>query len=235
MEKVKGINPVIEVLKSDKNIEKLEVYKGINKAHIKNILDLASKRNLKIFYTDKRDDNSQGVVAYISEYNYYIEFAELLEKELSKEESIIVILDQIQDPRNFGAIIRSCECFGVYGIIMQDRNNVKVTDTVVKSSTGAIEHVGIVQVTNIADTIEKLKKYGYFVYGAEANGDKFYYEENYPKRRALVLGSEGNGMRKRVRESCDSILKIHLKGEINSLNVSVAAGILLSEMSRGDK
>ncbi|WP_156299261.1 23S rRNA (guanosine(2251)-2'-O)-methyltransferase RlmB [Streptobacillus canis] len=232
MEKIKGINPVIEVLKSETTIEKLEVYKGINKAHIKQVLELASKRNLKIFYTDKRDDNSQGVVAYISEYDYYVDFVEFLEKELMKEESTIVILDQIQDPRNFGAIIRSCECFGVSGIIMQDRNNVKVTETVVKSSTGAIEHVDIVQVTNIADTIEKLQKYGYFVYGAEANGEKFYFEENYPKKKALVLGSEGKGMRKRVRETCDSILKIHLKGEINSLNVSVAAGILLSEMSK---
>ncbi|ACZ00832.1 23S rRNA (guanosine(2251)-2'-O)-methyltransferase RlmB [Streptobacillus moniliformis] len=232
MEKIKGINPVIEILKSQTTIEKLEIYKGINKGHIKQLLELASKRNLKIFYTDKRDDNSQGVVAYISEYDYYIDFSAFLEKELMKDESTIVILDQIQDPRNFGAIIRSCECFGVSGIIMQDRNNVKVTETVVKSSTGAIEHVDIVQVTNIADSIEKLQKYGYFVYGAEANGEKFYYEEKYPKKKALVLGSEGKGMRKRVRESCDSILKIHLKGEINSLNVSVAAGILLSEMSK---
>ncbi|WP_064580798.1 23S rRNA (guanosine(2251)-2'-O)-methyltransferase RlmB [Streptobacillus moniliformis] len=232
MEKIKGINPVIEILKSQTTIEKLEIYKGINKAHIKQLLELASKRNLKIFYTDKRDNNSQGVVAYISEYDYYVDFVAFLEKELMKDESTIVILDQIQDPRNFGAIIRSCECFGVSGIIMQDRNNVKVTETVVKSSTGAIEHVDIVQVTNIADSIEKLQKYGYFVYGAEANGEKFYYEEKYPKKKALVLGSEGKGMRKRVRESCDSILKIHLKGEINSLNVSVAAGILLSEMSK---
>ena len=221
MEKIKGINPVIEILKSDTNIEKLEVYKGINKSHIKNILDLASKRNLKIFYTDKRDDNSQGVVAYISEYDYYVDFAELLSKELTKDKSIIVVLDQIQDPRNFGAIIRSCECFGIESIIMQDRNNVKVTET-----------VDISQVVNIADTIDKLKKYGYFVYGAEANGDKYYYEEKYPDKVVLVLGSEGKGLRKRVRESCDSILKIHLKGEINSLNVSVAGGILLSEMSK---
>lgn len=235
MEKIKGINPVIELLKSDTNIEKLEVYKGINKNHIKELLNLASKKNLKIFYTDKRDDNSQGVIAYISEYDYYIDFNELLEKELMKEESKIVILDQIQDPRNFGAIIRSCECFGVESIIIQDRNNVKITETVVKASTGAIEHIRVSQVTNISDTIEKLKKYGYFVYGAEADGERYYYEENYPKKLALVVGSEGKGMRKRVRESCDKILKIHLKGKINSLNVSVATGILLSEISRGDK
>lgn len=232
MEKIKGINPVLEVLRSDVNIEKIEVYKGINKTHIKAILEMASKKNLKIFYTNKREDNSQGVVAYISEYNYYIELNELLEKELMKEKSTIVVLDQIQDPRNFGAIIRSCECFGINGVIMQDRNNAKVTETVIKASTGAIEYVDIVQVTNIADTLEKLKKYGYFVYGAEADGQSYYYDEKYPNKVVLVLGSEGKGMRKRVRETCDKVLKIHLKGKINSLNVSVAAGILLSEISK---
>ena len=168
MEKIIGINPVIEVLKSDKNIEKLEVYKKIKKETIKEILNLASKRNIKIFYTDRRTENSQGVVALVSEFDYYVDFAEFLEKLLRKEKSIVVVLDQIQDPRNFGAIIRSAECFGVDGIIIQDRNSVKVTETVVKSSTGAIEHVDIVKVTNISDTIDKLKKYGYTVYGAEA-------------------------------------------------------------------
>ena len=144
MEKIIGINPVIEVLKSDKNIEKLEVYKKIKKETIKEILNLASKRNIKIFYTDRRTENSQGVVALVSEFDYYVDFAEFLEKLLRKEKSIVVVLDQIQDPRNFGAIIRSAECFGVDGIIIQDRNSVKVTETVVKSSTGAIEHVDIV-------------------------------------------------------------------------------------------
>ena len=138
MEKIIGINPVIEVLKSDKNIEKLEVYKKIKKETIKEILNLASKRNIKIFYTDRRTENSQGVVALVSEFDYYVDFTAFLEKLLRKEKSIVVVLDQIQDPRNFGAIIRSAECFGVDGIIIQDRNSVKVTETVVKSSTGAI-------------------------------------------------------------------------------------------------
>ena len=160
MEKIIGINPVIEVLKSDKNIEKLEVYKKIKKETIKEILNLASKRNIKIFYTDRRTENSQGVVVLVSEFDYYVDFTAFLEKLLKKEKSIVVVLDQVQDPRNFGAIIRSAECFGVDGIIIQDRNSVKVTETVVKSSTGAIEHVDIVKVTNISDTIDKLKKYG---------------------------------------------------------------------------
>lgn len=232
MEKIIGMNPVLEVLKSDRNVEKLEIYKGIKKDTIKEVLTLASRRNIKVFYTDRRTENSQGVVALVSEFDYYVDFIEFLEKVLRKDKSIVVILDQIQDPRNFGAIIRSAECFGVDGIIIQDRNNVKVTETVVKSSTGAIEHVDIIKVTNIADTIDKFKKYGYTVYGAEANGEKYYYEEDYPDKVCLVLGSEGNGMRKKVREHCDKIVKIHLKGQINSLNVSVAGGIILSEMAK---
>lgn len=232
MKKIIGINPVTEVLKSDKNIEKLEIYKKIKKETIKNILNLASKKNIKVFYNDKRSENSQGVVAIISDFDYYVDLNAFLEKVLRKEKSKIVILDQVQDPRNFGAIIRSAECFGVDGIIIQDRNSVKVTETVVKSSTGAIEHMDIVKVTNISDTIDKLKKYGYMVYGAEANGERYYYEEKYPNKVCLVLGSEGNGMRKKVREHCDKIVKIHLNGKINSLNVSVAGGILLAEMSK---
>lgn len=232
MEKIIGMNPVLEVLKSDRNVEKLEIYKGIKKDTIKEVLTLASRRNIKVFYTDRRTENSQGVVALVSEFDYYVDFIEFLEKELRKDKSIVVILDQIQDPRNFGAIIRSAECFGVDGIVIQDRNNVKVTETVVKSSTGAIEHVDIIKVTNIADTIDKFKKYGYTVYGAEANGEKYYYEEDYPNKVCLVLGSEGNGMRKKVREHCDKIVKIHLKGQINSLNVSVAGGIILSEIAK---
>lgn len=232
MDKVVGINAVIEVLKSSKTVEKLEIYKGIKKETVREILNLASRKNIKIFYTEKRIPNSQGVCAVISDYDYYLEMVEFLEKVLSKEKSIVVVLDQVQDPRNFGAIIRSAECFGVDGIIIQDRNSVKVTETVVKSSTGAIEHINIVKVTNISDAMDKFKKYGYMVYGAEANGDKYYYEEKYPNKVCLVLGSEGKGMRKKVREHCDKIIKIPLKGKINSLNVSVAGGILMAEMSK---
>lgn len=232
MEKIIGINAVTEALKSEKNIEKLEIYKGIRKETVKEILNLASRKNVKVFYTDKKTDNSQGVAALISEFDYYADLSDFLGRVLGKDKSVVVILDQIQDPRNFGAIIRSAECFGVDGIVIQDRNNVKVTETVVKSSTGAIEHVDIIQVTNISDTIDKFKKYGYTVYGAEADGDCYYYEESYPDKICLVLGSEGNGMRKKVREHCDKIVKIHLKGKINSLNVSVAGGIILSEMAK---
>lgn len=232
MEKIIGLNAVREALDSDKNIEKIEIYKGTNKDRIRDILSKASKKNIKIFYTDKRQENSQGITALVSEYDYYLELNEFLEKVLAKKNSVVLILDQIQDPRNFGAIIRSAECFGVDGIVIQDRNSVTVTETVVKSSTGAIEHVDIIKVTNISDSMDRLKKYGYFIYGAEADGETEYYNEKFPEKLCLVLGSEGKGMRKKVKEHCDKILNIPMHGKINSLNVSVANGILLSEISK---
>ena len=233
MERIIGVNPVTEaLLNKEKNIEKLELYNGLKGETVQKLKELASKRNIKIFYTNKKIDNSQGVAVYISNFDYYKDFDEAYEELASKDKSVVLILDEIQDPRNFGAIIRSAECFGADGIVIQDRNNVKVTETVVKSSTGAIEHVDIVKVTNISDTIDKFKKYGYKVYGAEADGENFYYEEDYPDKVCLVLGSEGNGMRKKVKEHCDKVVKIHLKGHINSLNVSVAGGIILAEMAK---
>lgn len=232
MEKIIGLNAVREALDGSKNIEKIEIYKGTNKDRIRDILSKASKKNIKIFYTDKRQENSQGIAALVSEYDYYLELNEFLEKVLTKQRSIVLVLDQIQDPRNFGAIIRSAECFGVDGIIIQDRNSVSVTETVVKSSTGAIEHVDIIKVTNVSDSMDKLKKYGYFIYGAEADGETEYYNESFPEKLCLVLGSEGKGMRKKVKEHCDKILNIPMHGKINSLNVSVANGILLAEISK---
>lgn len=231
MDIVKGINPVIEVLKSNDNIEKLEIYKGINKKTITKILELASKKNIKIFYTDKRHDNSQGVVVYVSNYDYYKSLDEVLEKSIIKKKSIVLILDQIQDPRNFGAIIRTAECFGIDFVVIQDRNSVKVNETVVKTAMGAIEYVDIVKVVNISDTIQKLQKYGYVAYAAEANAEKHYKDIEYGEKIVLVVGSEGKGIREKVRNTCDESINIHLKGEINSLNVSSATAILLAEMS----
>lgn len=237
MAKIIGINPVYEAIKSGKEIEKLQIFKGIKKENIKEILRLATVRNIKVVYTEKREANTQGVSAIISDYDEkYIGLDEFLEKELRKEFSTILILDQIQDPRNFGAIIRSSECFGVKGVIIQDRNNAKLSETVYKTSAGALEYVDIVKVTNISDTIDKLKKYGYFVYGSSSHlTDTMYDKVSYPKKVALVVGNEGSGMRKKVSEHCDLNVKIELFGEINSLNVSVATGILLAKISENRK
>ena len=173
MERIIGVNPVIEVLQNkEKNIEKIEIFKGNKDEKLNKIRRLASERNIKIFYTEKRIENSQGVAAYISEYDYYVDFGEFLEKIAPMENSIILVLDEIQDPRNFGALIRSAEVFGVKGIIIPERNAVRINETVVKTSTGAIEYVDIVKVTNISEALNKLKKLDYWVYGAEGEGSK---------------------------------------------------------------
>jgi 23S rRNA (guanosine2251-2'-O)-methyltransferase len=234
MEKIIGINPVIELLqKKDSNIEKIEIFKGLKGENVGKIKKLASERNIKIFYTNKKDDNSQGVVALISDYDYYVDINEFLEKMAFKKNATVLILDGVQDPRNFGALIRSAEVFGVDGIIIPERNSVKINETVVKTSTGAIEYVDIVKVTNISEVIQKLKKIDFWIYGAEGSGKKNYFEEKFPRKTALVLGSEGFGIRKKVKENCDILVKIPMYGKINSLNVSVAGGIILSEIAKG--
>lgn len=229
MERIIGINPVTEaLLNKENNIEKLELHKGLKEDTVRKIKELASKRNIKIFYIGKKIDNSQGVAVYISNHDYYIEQQDAFERLGTKEKSIVLILDEIQDPRNFGAIIRSAEVFNVDLIIIPERNSVRINETVVKTSTGAIEYVNITKVTNLSDTINKLKKIGFWVYGAAGEAIIDYNLETYPNKIALVLGNEGTGIRKKVREHCDKLIKIPMYGKINSLNVSVATGILLS-------
>lgn len=233
MEKIIGINPVMEVLENnEKNIEKIEIFQGLREDKINVIKRKAAKRNIKVQFIKKKVDNSQGVVAYVSSYDYYVEPGEFLEKIAPKNKGLILVLDGVQDPRNFGAIIRSAEIFGVLGIIIPERNSVHINETVVKTSTGAIEHVDIVKVKNISESLKDLKKLGYWVYGADGDGEKVYCDEKYPEKTAIVLGSEGFGIRKKVKENCDILIKIPMYGKINSLNVSVAGGILLSEAAK---
>lgn len=233
MEKIIGINAVVEVLQnSEKTIEKIEIFKGAREERFAHLKNLASKRNIKITTVNKREENSQGVVAFLSDFDYYVSPGEFLEKLAKEPKSIVMILDGVQDPRNFGAIIRSAEIFGVSGIVIPERNSVKINETVVKTSTGAIEHVDIVKVKNISEIMTQLKKLDFWVYGADGAGNKYYHEEKYPNKTAIVMGSEGFGIRKKVKENCDILVKIPMHGKINSLNVSVAGGILLSEISK---
>lgn len=232
MEKIIGINAVNEAIESNANIEYIDIFTGVRPEQVAKLKIKASKKNIIVKDVKKKIENSQGVVAYISDYDYYITFKEFLESAVKEKNSTVLILDGVQDPRNFGALIRSAEIFGVKGIIIPERNSVKINETVVKTSTGAIEYVRIIKVKNIAETIDQLKKYDFWIYGAEGSAKKYYYEENYTAKTALVLGSEGFGIRKKVREHCDILIKIPMKGKINSLNVSVAGGILLSEISK---
>ncbi len=162
--------------------------------------------------------HNQGVIIEMDDYEY-----------ASIEDirgDFIVVLDHLEDPHNFGAIIRTCEARGIKEIIIPKDRGVLVNDTVMKTSAGALNHVHIILVTNLHNTIEKLKDQGYFIYGAEADGVN-YQQVNYAKKRVLVIGSEGNGLSRLVKKDCDEIISIPMKGKVNSLNASVASAILI--------
>ncbi|MDR1835572.1 MAG: 23S rRNA (guanosine(2251)-2'-O)-methyltransferase RlmB [Fusobacteriaceae bacterium] len=233
MEKIIGINPVTEALENkEKRIEKIEIYKGSAEERLRRVKKLAAERNVRIFYTDKRAPNSQGVTLFLADYDYYLEFGELLERALPLPKSVVLVLDEIQDPRNLGAIFRCAEVFGVAGLILPERNAAGINETVVKTSAGAVEHVPVCKVVNISQALDRLKELGFWVYGAEGGAERDYFSEDYAARVALVLGNEGRGIRKKVRERCDVLVKIPMYGKINSLNVSVACGVILSVIAR---
>ena len=169
--------------------------------------------------------NHQGIVIDVYDYEYYT---------LDDIDSdFVVILDHLEDPHNFGSIIRSCECIGAKNIIIPKDRSVTVNDTVVKVSVGAIEHVKIIMVSNLVNAIKKLQKMNYFVYAADMDGED-YRTISYSDKKVLVIGNEGNGISNVVRDNSDVIVSIPMKGNINSLNAGVSAGILLYGMSRND-
>lgn len=171
--------------------------------------------------------NHQGVVIDINDYDYFNL------SDINPDENFIVMLDHLEDPHNLGAIIRTCECAGIKTIIIPKDRSVRVNDTVMKVSTGALERVKVVLVSNLVAAIDKLKKQGYFIYSADMNG-KNYKEVDYAAKKVLVIGNEGNGISRLVKENSDEIISIPMKGELNSLNASVSAGILIYGMDKGE-
>ena len=152
--------------------------------------------------------------------------------EKSGEPPFVVVLDEIEDPHNLGAIIRTAECAGVHGIIISKRRAVGITAVVAKTSAGAIEHIPVVKVTNIANAIEELKEKGLWIYGADMDGENFHYEQNMIGPIGLVVGSEGRGISKIVKSKCDFIVRVPMKGKVNSLNASVASAVMIYEIVR---
>ncbi len=238
-EYIVGRNPVLEVLKAEKEIDKIYVSKGELKGSIKKIISIAKDKNIVIQYVDKKKldqiapgVNHQGVAALVTPYDYY-SIDDILDKaKESKKPPFIIILDGIEDPHNLGAIIRTAECAGVHGIIIPKRRAAHVTETVYKSSAGAVEHMLIAKVSNIPSTIDRLKDDGLWIYGADANGENYYFDTELKGPVALVIGSEGKGISKLVKEKCDFLVKIPMYGKISSLNASNAASILIYEVVR---
>ncbi|MBR4462651.1 MAG: 23S rRNA (guanosine(2251)-2'-O)-methyltransferase RlmB [Erysipelotrichaceae bacterium] len=174
-----------------------------------------------------RSGNHQGYVALVKEF----ELAEV-DDMLKKENGLIVILDNLQDVHNLGAIIRTCDCAGVDGIIYKTHNSVKVNDTVAKVASGALEYAKIAEVTNLVNTIRKLKEHGYWVVGTDGGAKMSYTDLKYDMNTVLIIGSEGKGISRLVREECDFMISLPTLGHVTSLNASVAAGILIYNILR---
>ncbi|NLO82501.1 MAG: 23S rRNA (guanosine(2251)-2'-O)-methyltransferase RlmB [Clostridiales bacterium] len=235
---IEGRNPVMEALRSGRTIEKILVVKGLREGGIRNILSTAKDMGIVIQEVDRRLLNSisqtrahQGIIAVTTPYSY-VSVEDILEKAKKAEEPpFILVLDEIEDPHNLGAIIRTAECCGVHGIIIPKRRAAGLTPAAVKASAGAVEHIPIAKVNSIAWALELLKKHGLWVAGADAGG-KPYTLHDMKGPIALVIGSEGKGLRRLVREKCDFLVGIPMKGKINSLNASVAAAVLMYEIVR---
>lgn len=235
-----GRNAVIEALKSDRTIECLYVSKGDLEGSIKVALGLAKDKGIVVKESDRRKLdtmceglNHQGIVAKVTPFKY-CEVNDILEvAEKKGEKPFIVILDEIEDPHNLGSIIRTAELCGVHGIIIPKRRNVGVTSTVYKCSAGAIEHMKIAKVTNINATIDMLKEKGIWIYGADIEGKDYSYNTDFSGPCALIIGSEGKGISNLTLKKCDLLVKIPMIGKINSLNASVAGGIMMYEVLKG--
>ena len=223
-----GRNVCREYLNTDEKINGAIVYENFNEEDILKKLRLKTNN---IRYVKKQEidrmtkENHQGIILNVDDFKY----ATL--DDIETDDALIVILDHIEDPHNFGAIIRTCEAAGVTGIIIPKNRSVDVTPTVIRTSVGASRFVPIVQVTNLMNTINELKKKGFWIVGTDMDGTP-HTKIDYKGKTCLIIGNEGNGMSRIVRENCDFIATIPMYGQINSLNASVAAGVVIYEAVR---
>lgn len=236
-----GKNPSIEAIKSGRKIETVYVTQNENDEKIKYIVSSAKDKNITIKNVDKKKldtlakgENHQGVILGVAEYEYY-DFEKLLKdletNKQNQKRTTVVILDKIEDVHNLGSIVRSSEGAGVDAVIIQKTNAAGVTPVVEKASSGATSFMKIVRVTNITTTIKKLQDAGMWIYALDM-GDKMYYEQDLTGDVAIVVGSEGKGVSRLVKENCDFIISIPMNGQINSLNAGVAASIVLYDVVR---
>lgn len=230
---IAGRNPVFEAVKSGRSIDKILIAKGAKNGAVIGILAKAKERKIPVKEVDSKKLDflsggavHQGIVATASvkEYSSVEDIFALAEER--NEPPFIVVLDEIEDPHNLGAIIRSAECAGAHGVIIPERRSATLNYTVGKASAGAVEYLPVARVTNIAKCIDSLKEKNVWVFGADMDGTD-YRECDFSGGVALVIGNEGKGMSRLVREHCDSIVSLPVKGHIDSLNASVAAGILM--------
>ena len=236
---IEGRNAVIEALRAGENIDKIFIQKGETDKTLGHIASKARAAGIVVVDADKRklDGMSrthahQGVIA-LAAMREYVSVEDILEKAAEKgEKPLIVICDEISDPHNLGAIIRTAECAGAHGIVIPKRRSAGLTAVVAKTSAGAVAHMPVARVANIPSLIKDLKKQGVWVFGTAAKGTTNLYEADLKGAAAIVIGSEGDGMPRLAEENCDFLVSIPMKGKLNSLNASAAAAILLYEAVR---
>ncbi len=227
---VYGRNVAEEFLKKNEKVRKVYLQTGF---HDENLIFLIGKFKIPTVFREKKELDQlakgvhQGIILDVVDFSYadYHDFT-------NDDNSFIIILDHLEDPHNLGAIIRTSEAAGVSGIIIPKDRGVSINATVIKTSTGAIDNIPISMVTNLSNTISDLKKNGFWIVGTDMVNSMDYREIDYSGKIALVIGNEGSGMSRMVRESCDFIARIPMYGKVNSLNASVAAGIMIYEVVR---
>lgn len=235
-DQVEGRNAVLELIESGKDINKIYIEKGEKQGSINKILQKANERKILVTEIDKQKfrqmaetPNAQGIIAIVPPFDYCDVYDIIDLAKEKNEDPFILILDGIEDPHNLGSIIRTAETAGVHGIIIPKRRAASVNSTVNKVSAGAVEHMKIARVNNINETINTLKKEGIWICGTDMDTNKYYYNQDLTGSLAIVIGSEGFGMSRLVKENCDFLIKIPMKGKITSLNASVSAGIVVYE------
>lgn len=234
-----GRNAVTEALKSDREIDTLILMRNNNNPALARLASMAKEKGAVVKEVDSKKldfmcggANHQGVAAYVAAHEYSSIDEIFAYAEEKGEAPFIVVCDEIEDPHNLGAIIRTAECAGVHGVIIPKRRSASLNFTVGKTSAGALEYMRVARVSNLASTIDELKEKGCWVYGADMDGTD-YKKTDFSGAVVLVIGSEGKGIGMLIRQKCDAIVSLPMKGNINSLNASVAAGILMYEVSCG--
>lgn len=235
-DQIEGRNSVLELLESGKDVNKIFVTRGEKHGSINKILGIAKERKIIVVEKDKKqmdemaqEENYQGVIAIVPPFEY-VEISDILEVAKERnEDPFVIVLDGIEDPHNLGSIIRTAETAGVHGVIIPKRRAASVNSTVNKASAGAVEHMKIARVTNISDAIEELKQAGLWVCGTAVDTNKYYYNQDLTGPLAIVIGNEGKGIGEKVKKNCDFLVKIPMKGKVQSLNASVSTGIVVYE------
>ena len=234
--KTEGRNAVAELLKTDKNIDKILMEKGAQ-GSLSVIFAEARKRGIRVQFVeravlDKESESRrhQGVIAFTTEYEYF-DLEDIIADKRSEKGGFVVLCDGIEDVHNLGSILRVAECAGADGVVIPKSGSASVTESVIRISAGAAEHIKVARITNLGAAVETLKKNGYWVYALEAGGEDLY-AEDFSGNVALVVGGEDSGVRRLTKEKCDKVLSIPLYGKVNSLNASVALGIAVYEAAR---